>query len=145
MRYLTDPAIGAYFLGAGKNDLEMDPKTHGFLFENLVMRDMKVYGDSIGAEIYHYRDENGLETDCIVHRDDGKWGAIEIKLGTKHIPEAIRNLHSLREKVETGTEGEPQFLAVVTGTEFAYTEDDVHVVPLGCLGPGRGIWSPGEI
>lgn len=63
-------------------------------------------------------------------------------MGTKHVPEAIRSLHSLRNKVEAGTEGEPQFLAVVTGTEFAYTEDDVHVVPLGCLGPGRGIWPP---
>ncbi len=130
-RHLCDPAIAAYFLGASVNDLMSDLGTFGLLFESLAVRDLKVYAGAIGAEVLHYRDSDGLEADAVIHmRHSGQWGAVEVKLGHGMVDAAARNLLRIKEKVDP----EPSFLAVVTGTEYAYTRDDgVHVIPLGCL------------
>jgi predicted AAA+ superfamily ATPase len=134
VRHFSDPAIAAYFLGAKARDLEMDPNTFGLLFESLVVRDLRIYARSLGGEVYHYRDADGLEADAIIHLNDGRWGAIEVKLGSHGIDAGARNLIRLAHKVDTENMGAPSFLAVVTATEFAYTrEDGVHVIPLGCL------------
>jgi len=75
-----------------------------------------------------------LEVDAIVHLRNGKWGAIEVKLGEDMVDDAARKLKRLESKVDAERMNAPSFLAVVTGTEFAYTrEDGVHVVPIGCL------------
>ena len=131
VRQLCDPAIAAYFLGASTKDLMSDLETLGFLFESLAIRDLRVYASACGADVMHYRDSDGLEADAIVHdRRTGAWGAIEVKLGQGRIDDAAGNLLKLRDKVNN----KPAFLAVVTGTEYAYTRPDgVHVVPLGCL------------
>lgn len=130
-RHLCDPAVAAYFLGASINDLMGDLNTFGLLFESMAVRDLKVYAGALGAEVRHYRDSDGLEADAIIHMGHtGEWGAVEIKLGQGMVDSAAGNLLSIRDKVST----EPAFLAVVTGTEYAYTRDDgVHVIPLGCL------------
>ena len=133
-RHFTDPAIAAYFLGASVNDLLTDPHTFGLLFESLVIRDLRAYTRFIGGEVFHYRDSDGLEADAIVHLHDGRWGAVEAKLGSGMIDEAAENLKKIKNKVESETMGAPSFLAVITGTEYAYTrEDGVHVIPIGCL------------
>jgi hypothetical protein len=50
------------------------------------------------------------------------------------VDEAAENLKKLRGKIDTEREHLPSFLAVITGTEYAYRRDDgVFVVPLGCL------------
>lgn len=132
--HLTDPAIAAHFLGAGPRDLEMDPNTYGLLFESLAVRDIRTYAQHLGGQTYHYRDEDGLEADIVVHLRDGRWGAMEVKLGGSGIDDGARNLLRLAAKVDRDSMSPPSFLAVVTGTEFAYTrEDGVHVIPLGCL------------
>jgi hypothetical protein len=57
-----------------------------------------------------------------------------MKLGDNEIDDAAANLRKLRDKVDTENMNAPSFLAVVTGTGFAYTRDDgVHVIPIGCL------------
>ena len=133
-RHLTDPAMAAYFLGASPKDLEFDPETFGLLFESLCIRDLRVYAQSLGGHVYHYRDKEGLEADAVIHLHNGKWGAVEMKLGDHDIDEAAKNLRKLSNKVDAERMNSPSFLAVVTGTEFAYTRDDgVHVVPIGCL------------
>ena len=133
-RHLTDPAIAAYFLGANPRDLEFDPKTFGFLFESLCVRDIRAYAQSLNGDVYHYRDEEGLEADAVIHLRDGRWCAMEMKLGSAEIDDAAANLKKLRDKIDTEKMNSPSFLAVITGTEFAYTRDDgVHVIPLGCL------------
>ena len=65
----------------------------------------------------------------------GLWAAIEAKLGSSRIPEAERALLTLRDsRVDLQRRGHPAFLAVVTGTEYAYTLlSGVHVVPLSAL------------
>ena len=133
-RHLTDPAMAAYFLGASPKDLEFDPETFGLLFESLCIRDLRVYAQSLGGHVYHYRDKEGLEADAVIHLHNGKWGAVEMKLGDHDIDKAAKNLRKLSNKVDAERMNSPSFLAVVTGTEFAYTRDDgVHVVPIGCL------------
>lgn len=133
-RHLTDPAIAAYFLGATAKDLEFDPNTFGLLFESMVIRDLRVYAQALGGEVYHYRDKEGLEADAVIHLHDGRWCAMEIKLGSDRIEDAARNLKRLRRKVDTEVMNRPSFMAVITGTGFAHTrEDGIHVIPIGCL------------
>lgn len=134
VRHMSDPAIAAYFLDASSGDLEKDPNTYGLLFESLVVRDLRIYAQHLGGSVYHYRDSDGLEADCIVHLNDGRWGAVEVKLGSYGVDEGARNLLRLARKVDAESMNPPSFLAVVTSCGLAYTRDDgVHVIPLGCL------------
>ena len=49
---------------------------------------------------------------------------------------AAENLIKLSKKVDTSKVGQPSFLMVLTGGQFAYQrEDGVYVVPIGCLKP----------
>ncbi|MDR1404915.1 MAG: DUF4143 domain-containing protein [Candidatus Methanoplasma sp.] len=131
---MCDPAIAAYFLGASQRDLMTDPKTFGLLFESLVIRDLRVYAQSLDGDIFRYRDSTGLEADAIIHLHDGRWGALEIKLGDAWVDKGAHNLLKLRKKVNTDDMGEPSFLAVITGSDCAYTRaDGVHVIPITCL------------
>lgn len=133
-RHLIDPAIAAYFLGASANDLLGDAETFGLLFESMVIRDLRIYAQSLHGSLSHYRDKDGLEADAILHLQNGKWAAIEIKLGSRWIDEGAKNLLELQAKIDIDKMNKPSFLMVVTGTEFAYKrEDGVFVVPLCCL------------
>ena len=133
-RHLTDPAIAAHFLGASAGDLVYDMNTFGLLFESLVVRDLRVYAQSLEGEVYHYRDSSGLEVDAVVHLWNGRWGAIEVKLSPSRVDEAAGNLKKLAGKVDSEAMNPPSFLAVVVGRGSAYTRPDgVHVVPIGCL------------
>lgn len=132
-RQLIDPSIAAAALGAKPNDLINDLKTFGFFFESLCHRDLKIYANSMGGELYHYHDSYGLEIDGIIHLSDGKWGAVEIKLGGNEIEQAANNLLCLKNRVNSNL-GDPSFLMVLTGAPYAYKRTDgVIVVPIGCL------------
>lgn len=137
-RYFTDPAIGAAALRIGPQDLLNDPKTFGFLFENLCVRDLRVYADILDGDVFHYRDKNGLECDAVLHRRDGTYGLIEIKLGGQYaIDHGAETLHALAEKINTKQMAQPAFLMVLVGVgKCAYKRrDGVWVVPIGCLKP----------
>ncbi len=134
--HFCDPAIAAYFLSASPGDLLRDLHTFGLLFESLVIRDLRTYVQFLDGEVFHYRDKTGLEADAIIHLHDGRWAAIEVKLGGSWVDEAAVNLLKLKDRVDSEKMGEPAFLAVVTGTQYAYTrEDGVHVIPITLLGP----------
>lgn len=134
-RELVDPSLAVAALRATDKDLLKDFNTFGLVFEALCIRDLKIYSQNIDGEVYYYRDKSGLECDAVVHLHNGKWGAIEIKLGSdKAIDEAAKNLLKFKDSVDISEMNEPSFLMVLTGTEYAYTrEDGVYVVPLGCL------------
>ena len=135
-RYYIDPSIAAAALGIGPNDLINDLNTFGFLFETLCIRDLRIFADSLGGEVYHYRDKDGQECDAVIHLRNGKYGLIEIKLGgEKLIEEGVKSLKAMKEKIDTSKMNEPSFLMVLTGTgDFAYCrKDGVCVVPIGCL------------
>ncbi len=132
-RHFVDPAIGASLLNANRKNLLGDLNTLGFLFESLVIRDLRIYSQYIDGNVSHYRDSSGLEADAVIQLDDGRWGAIEVKLGLQHVDDAARNLIKLEKLVK---KNKPTFLAVITGTKYAYKrEDGVLVIPIGCLRP----------
>ncbi|MDR3263926.1 MAG: DUF4143 domain-containing protein [Clostridiales bacterium] len=131
-RQFVDPSIAAIALEASPQNIMDDLKTFGFLFESLCERDLRIYVGSLGGYISHYHDKDGLEIDSIAHLNNGKWGAIEIKLGGNMIDDAAKNLLKLKEKVDTAQE--PSFLMVLSGIDYAYKRPDgVLVVPIGCL------------
>ena len=134
-RYFTDPSIAAAALGLCPNDLIDDIKTMGFFFENLCIRDLRVYADSLDGTIYHYRDKNGLECDAVIHLRNGAYGLIEIKLGgDKAIEEGKYTLNKLAENRDYNLMKKPSFKMVITGTgKYAYKDGDTFIVPIGCL------------
>lgn len=135
-RYYVDPSIAAAALGIGPNDLIQDLKTFGFLFETLCVRDLRVFADALGGNVYHYRDKDGQECDAVIHLRNGKYGLIEIKLGgDKLIEEGAKSLKAMAAKIDTDRMNAPSFLMVLTGIgDYAYRrQDGVYIVPIGCL------------
>ena len=135
-RYYVDPSIAVAALGIGPKDLTNDLNTMGLLFETLCVRDLRVYAESIGGTVFHYRDKSGLECDTVIHLKNGRYGLAEIKLGgQKLIEEGVKNLQSLSNKIDTSKMPAPSFLMIVIGIgEFAYRrEDGIFIVPIGCL------------
>lgn len=135
-RYFTDPSIATAALGLGPNDLINDLQTFGLFFETLCIRDLRVYADALGGNVYHYRDKNGLECDAVVHLPNGNFGLVEIKLGgSKLIDEGAKTLLKLCSILDIEKMKAPKFLMVLTGIgDYAYKRDDgVLVVPIGCL------------
>ncbi|MDR1971835.1 MAG: ATP-binding protein [Treponema sp.] len=135
-RLLTDPSLAAAAIGATADRLKKDLNTFGFLFEGLCIRDILVYGELNGAAVYHYRDEAGLEADVILELPNGRWGALEIKLGAHQTDAAAAGLLKLKAKMKKAGLDPPAFLAVISGLAgFACRRDDgVYVVPIDCLG-----------
>ena len=110
-------------LGIGPNDLLNDLATAGLLFENLCVRDLRVYAEAIGGKVFHYRDKSNLECDAVVHLKNGRYGLIEIKLGgDKLIEEGAKNLRKLYDRIDHEKMNEPAFMMVLCGVApFAQT------------------------
>lgn len=140
-RCFVDPSIAVAAMGTSPQNLEIDLKTFGFIYESMCMRDLKIYSQSLGGRLSYYHDRYGLEADAVLHLDDGRYALIECKLGSREIEEAARHLIDLKNLIEEKNRKEkqmslrlPDLLIVLTGGEFAYTrEDGVKVIPLGCL------------
>lgn len=135
-RHLADPSLVAAALGASPDTLMADLKTLGFLFESLVIHDLKVYARAMEAQVMHYRDDSNLEVDAIVATQTGEWGAFEIKLGAAQEEEAAANLRALERKmVERGERPPACKVALIGIGGVAYLrEDGVAVVPIDVLG-----------
>lgn len=133
-RQFVDPSIAAAVLRLTPSGLLEDFNYFGFLFESLCDRDLRIYAEAIDGQVFHYRDASGLEADAVIALNDGRWAAVEVKLGSKEIEDAAVHLLELKNKVNTEKMREPSFLMILTGSEIAYRrEDGVYVVPLGCL------------
>ncbi len=137
----TDPSIAVAALNLTPEKLLFDLHTFGFIFEILCIRDLKVYSSMLGGRVSYYHDRFGLEADCVLHLDNGKYALIEFKLGSKQIEEGAHHLRQLRNLIcKHNAENpqqhlsEPDLLIVITGGEIAYKRDDgVYVIPIGCL------------
>lgn len=137
-RYFIDPSIATAALGMGPNDLLNDLKTFGLFLETLCVRDLRVYADALGGQVYHYRDKNGLECDAVIHLRNGSYGLVEVKLGgSVLIEEGAAALKKLASKIDTTKMKSPSFMMVLTGIgDYAYArKDGVIVVPVGSLKP----------
>ena len=133
-RQFVDPSLAVAAIGASPQSILDDFNYFGFLFESLCVRDLRIYAENKRGTIRHYHDNNDLEADIIITLSDGRWAAVEVKLGSREIEEGAENLKKLATKIDGDKSPEPSFLMVLTGGEFAYRrEDGVYVVPLGCL------------
>jgi len=133
-RQFVDPSIATAAMRTNAKGILQDFETFGFLFESLCTRDLRVYAQAVDGEVFHYRDKSDLESDLVIKLHDGRWAAVEIKLGMKQIEIAAANLIKLRQKINTEKMNQPSFLMVLTGGQVAYKRPDgVLVVPIGCL------------
>lgn len=133
-RQFVDPSIATAVLRTNADGILKDFEMFGFLFESLCTRDVRIYAQALDGDVFHYRDKTGLESDLIIKLRDGRWAAVEVKLGVKQIEEAASNLIKLSHKVDSEKMNSPSFLMVLTGGKFAYRrKDGVFVVPIGCL------------
>ena len=132
--HFVDPSIATAVMRINPAGILQDFEYFGFLFEALCVRDVRIYAQHNDGDVFHYRDKSGLEADMIVALRDGRWGAIEVKLGNKQIEQAAENLLKLKDKIDADKMREPSFLMVITGGKYAFQrKDGVFVVPIGCL------------
>ena len=138
---LIDPSVAAAALGISPEYFNLDYKTLGFLFESLVIRDLKIYSSEYGGTVSYYRDRYGLEADAVLHLEDGRYALIEIKLGQNEVDEGAKHLLEIERLITEHNNKEkqvslrlPDLKIVITGTQYGYKrEDGVYVIPLGCL------------
>lgn len=134
-RHFCDPALTCALLKATPQKLINDLETFGFLFEALCERDLKIYAESFGADVFHYQDYANREIDAVVELKDGKWCAFEIKLGANQIDKAAENLINIRNAIASDGGKTPSVLCVICGlSNAAYKRPDgVYVVPITAL------------
>ena len=134
-RHLADPSLACALLKLTPQGLVNDLETFGFLFEALCVRDLRVYANAFGAELYHYQDYKNNEIDAVIELPDKRWCAIEIKLGANQIEKAAENLLKINAAIRD-TNGQPaSCLMVVCGlSNAAYQRPDgVYVLPITML------------
>lgn len=140
-RNLVDPSIAVAALGIKPEYFIHDYQIMGFLFESLVIRDLKVYSAKLGGQVSYYHDRYGLEADAVLHLEDGRFALIEIKLGQSEIEKGAQNLNEIERLIiehnKTETQNKlrlPDLKLIITGTELGYKrEDGIYIVPIGCL------------
>jgi uncharacterized protein len=136
-RHLADPSLAVAALGTTPQRL-LGPEIElaGFLFESQVIHDLRVYAQPHRAEVRFYRDNKGLEVDAIVEATDGRWAAVEVKLGHHRVDDGARNLLALREKLSPATNAACGALVVVVADSPTYKRPDgVLVTSIASLGP----------
>ena len=134
-RHFTDVSLAVAALGINQQNLFNNLQFAGFLFESMVIHDLRVYSQANDAKVYHYRDSSGLEVDGIVQKYNGDWCAFEIKLGSGQIEEAAANLLRLARLVTSDKCPAPKSLNIITGTGMGYTrKDGVNVISFASLG-----------
>ena len=137
-RHFSDPSLACALLRATPASLIGDLETLGFLFEALCERDLCIYAESFGANLYHYQDYQNQEIDAVIELADGQWCAFEIKLGANQIDTAAENLLKIKRQIEEDPRGKPPaVLCVLCGmSNAAYRRaDGVFVVPITALKP----------
>ncbi len=137
-RHFVDTSIACRALSVAPGDLLRDSETFGLFFEDFAVRDLSIYSSVLGGEVRHYRDNTGLECDAVIYLKDGRWGAVEIKLGgDERVEEGAASLKRLSDKiVQKSDEKAPSFLLVLTAIGSAYRrKDGVYVAPLNFLKP----------
>ncbi len=135
-RHFSDPSLACALLKATPARLLGDLETLGFLFEALCERDLRIYAESFGANLYHYQDYKNQEIDAVIELPDGQWCAFEIKLGANQIDAAAANLLKIKKQITDDAKGKPPaVLCVLCGmANAAYQRPDgVFVVPITAL------------
>ena len=134
-RHFPDPSLPSSLLRLTEEKLIGDLQTFGFLFESMCLRDLLTYADAMKADVYHYQDYRNNEIDAVIEKDDGEWGAFEIKLGVNQIDKAAENLLRISRYFQADGFIPPKVLCVICGMSIAAYRrpDGVFVVPITAL------------
>ena len=140
-RSFCDPSIAIAAMGVNAEGLESQLKTFGFIFEQMCARDLRAYTPGFGNHLSYYRDRYGLESDLVLHLDDGRYALIECKLGSREIEDDSKHLLEIKRLIQEANKKErqvplrePDLMIILTGGSMAYTRPDgVKVIPLACL------------
>lgn len=138
VRHFVDPSLAVAALRATPERLLADLRFLGFLFESFVIRDLRIYAQAAGAEVFHYREKDGLEADAVVDAGDGRWAAFEMKLGERWTDEGAANLLRLRARMHGNRDGYDDrgaLVVVIPGGAAYRRKDGVNIVPASTLGP----------
>ncbi|MFA6861832.1 MAG: DUF4143 domain-containing protein [Bacilli bacterium] len=138
---LIDPSLVVASLGLKPEYFNTDLKTFGFIFETLVCRDLRIYASSMGGQLSYYHDRYGLESDFVLHLEDGRFALIEVKLGSAEIEDGAKHLLKIEKLIIEYNLKEkqcplrlPDLKIIITGGQYGYKrEDGVFVIPIGCL------------
>lgn len=133
--HFIDTSIATATLGITPDDLLNDMRSFGFFFEDMAVRDLSVYAESIGGKLKHYRDSTGQEVDAIIETKNGDYCAIEIKIcSEKNIEDGIASLNRFENKVINSGNKLPRFKMILTSHGGACkTEDGIYIVPISVL------------
>ncbi len=136
-RLFVDPALAVAALAASVDFIAQDREALGLLFESMVIRDLRVYAQSLGSKLYYYGDSYGLEADAVIEGLNGQWAAVEVKLGGgEAVSSACESLRAVRSRIDNSRRGDPARLIVITAFGHGYqTDDGIAVVPLTALKP----------
>ena len=136
VRHFVDPSLAVAALRATPERLAADLEFLGLLFESMVIRDLRVYAQAADAQVFHYREKEGLEVDAVVEAADGRWAAFEVKLGERWVEDGAKNLRKLARRMAHSDHDEPSALAVIVPSGYGYAgTEEVGVIPIGALGP----------
>jgi predicted AAA+ superfamily ATPase len=134
--FFCDPSLATAALAISSDKLLKDLNTLGYLFEALAIRDLRVYAQVLDGEVFHYRDETGLEVDAVIELRNGKWLACEIKLGgDRSVNEGISNLLKLRNKVAESKANDLAGMCVINAGKESYTDpkSGINIIALSHL------------
>ena len=133
-RHFCDPSIAAALLKATPEKLGRDLRTLGFLFESLVERDLRTYAEAFDASLFHYQDYGNREIDAVVELSDGRWAAVEVKLGVNQEEAAAESLRRTTAALSAGGCAPSALIVVVGIASAAYRrKDGVYVIPITAL------------
>ncbi len=133
-RLFVDPSLAVAALAVTPERLLDDLNLLGLLFENLVIRDLRIHAQAAEGQVLQYRDNTGLEVDAIVELPNGSWGAFEVKLGAGQVEAGANSLLRFRERVDATRAGQPAVLGVIVATGYGYLRGDgIAVIPIGAL------------
>ena len=136
-RHFIDPSLAVAALDLSSDKLIQDLNFYGFLFESMVIRDLRIYAEALGGKVLHYKHfDTNVEIDAVVELNSGVWGAFEIKLGMNQVDFAAENLLKMQNNIIDSKKGNPPvFLAVICGlAQAAYLRSDgVYVIPITTL------------
>ncbi len=140
-REFVDPSIAVAALGGSPKFYSLDLKSFGFIFETLCIRDLRIYSQAYDGQVSYYHDKTGLEADCVLHLNDGRYALIEFKLGSNEIDAGAKHLLEIESLIKEHNEQKeqikirlPDLKIIITGTEYGYKRPDgVFVIPIGCL------------
>jgi hypothetical protein len=92
--YFYDTGLACSLLNIKSPDMLRTHYLYGSLFENFVINEVIKMQEHAGQKptVYYWRDNNGVEIDCIVEDLTGKIHAIEIKGGATINSDYLKNL-----------------------------------------------------